>query len=49
MKDIKVEATWVTLSQVADHGTVSVMYMKQHNSRGNRHKSQMMGLLVLCT
>ena len=25
----------MTLSQVADDGTVSVMYMKQHNSRGN--------------
>ena len=25
----------MTLSQVTDHGTVSVMYMKQHKSRGN--------------
>ena len=39
----------MTLSQVADDGTVSVMYMKQHKSRGNCHKSQMMGLSVLCT
>ena len=28
----------MTLSQVADDGTVSVMYMKQHKSRGNCHK-----------
>ena len=25
----------MTLSQVTDHGSVSVMYMKQHKSRGN--------------